>query len=61
MAVGEGVVVAGLEIEAELSVPPGPEHEIQRGFSGDGVAGAAVGGDMRPLRAQAEHELHRVG
>jgi hypothetical protein len=49
-AVSVSLVVAWLQIEAELPPLPWPEHEIQRRFAGDGIAGSTPSGASRERR-----------
>lgn len=57
MAASEAVIIGGLQIPAETALGRGPEHEIQRGFGGDGIRGRAIRANVDPFGAEAEHEF----
>lgn len=57
----EVVLAAWFQIPAKSTLRGGPEHKIQHGFTGNGVARRPAFPRMNPLRANPEHELHFSG
>src|ERR1017187_10465787 len=61
MPTAEVVSIARLQIPAKSSLRPRPKYEIERSFPCDGIGALTAADGVRPFRANAEHELRRLG
>jgi len=60
MPTSEAISIGRLNVPAKPSLRPGPEHEIESGFTPDGIRTAATLARVRPFRANTNHEFSRL-